>query len=187
MTATTSSPASSASWAAAALSTPPLIATSVRRGLALSSGVPALATAPSAPWSASAASSATCRLGGTSPPRAASTSSGPTRVQEGATLDELDHGAAGGGQRAAALGVEARLRDPVPLDAHAHAYEVAAGGTARETGIRSVGKNASAGRGIEMLGKGAHDGTYAIAASCSESPTLLNRAKTKQPKEEASG
>ena len=127
----------------------------------------------------------------------------PGGVQEGAALDELDDGAAGGGERTAALGVEARLRDPVALDAHAHAHEVTAGGTARETRVGSVGETAPAGWGVEMLGKGAQDETYAIARwSCSgrseraerrwgathrKSPTLLNRAKTKQPKEEAPG
>ena len=78
VTATTSSPASSASWAAAALSTPPLIATSVRRGLWRSRGLPARATAPSERCRASAVSCAACRFGGTRPPSAATTSAVPT-------------------------------------------------------------------------------------------------------------
>jgi hypothetical protein len=45
----TSWPASSASCAATALSTPPLIATSVRRALGSSRGAPSRAAAPSAP------------------------------------------------------------------------------------------------------------------------------------------
>ena len=48
VTAITSSPASSASWAAAALSTPPLIATRVRRELGSDRAAPSFAAAPSA-------------------------------------------------------------------------------------------------------------------------------------------
>ena len=90
-------------------------------------------------------------------PSAASTSSGPDarRIEEGRAVDELDDRAAGGGERAAALGVEARLGDAVALDAHAHAHEVAAGRAAGRARVRRVGENAQARGRVEMLGKGA--------------------------------
>ena len=80
VTATTSCPASSASWAATALSTPPLMATSVRPALGSIAAAPARAAAPSARCRASAASSAAWRFDGTRPPSASLSSSGPTRA-----------------------------------------------------------------------------------------------------------
>ena len=62
VTAITSSPASSASWAAAALSTPPLMATRVRRSFGSSRARPARAAWPSARCRASAVSSAAWRF-----------------------------------------------------------------------------------------------------------------------------
>ena len=75
VTAITSSPASSASWAAAALSTPPLMATRVRRSFGSSLATPARAAWPSARWRASAVSSAAWRFEGVNPPSAFAMSS----------------------------------------------------------------------------------------------------------------
>ncbi len=77
------------------------------------------------------------------------------RIEEGRALDELDDRAAGGGERATALGVEARLGDAPALDAHAHADEVATGGATGRARVGRVGENAQARGRVEMLGKGA--------------------------------
>ncbi len=68
------------------------------------------------------------------------------RVQQRPVLDQLDDGAAGGADGAAALGVEAGLRDAVALHSNRHAHEVTAGGAARGAGVRPVRERAEPAR-----------------------------------------
>ena len=140
-------PPRATSSAATALSTPPLIATSVRRGAARAASRARARRLPSARCSASAASSAAWRLAGLSPPSSSAISSAPMRAAPAAALPRTqpDGGAAGGDRRAAAAGVKAGVRDP-PLgaggvererDAHQIAARRPAGG-AREGVCRAV-------------------------------------------------
>ena len=107
---------------------------------ARSAGAPSRAAAPSARWSASAASSAAWRLAGIEPAERRGDVVGrdPRGVEEGRALHQLDDRAARGARGAAALGVEARLDDPVALHAHGHPHEVAAGRAAGRAGVRPV-------------------------------------------------
>ena len=75
----------------------------------------------------------------------------PRGVEKGLSLHELDHGAAGRPRGATALGVEARLGDAIPLDAHRHADQIAAGGAAGGAGVRRAGEGAKAARGVEVV------------------------------------
>jgi hypothetical protein len=71
----------------------------------------------------------------------------PGGVQGRTALDQLDDGAAGGACGAAPVGVEAGLRNPVSLDAHRDANQVAAGGPARGAGVRPARESAQPARG----------------------------------------
>ena len=154
VTATASRPARSTSSAATAESTPPLIATSVRRGSGASSAA-AAAAAPSARCSASAAMSAACSLPGESPPSSSAIARVPTRaaVEQPLARDQRDGSRAGRRQRAAALGVEARRRHAVTLDAQRDADQVAADGAAGRAGMCARRHDAAPGRRAEMLGE----------------------------------
>ena len=59
-------------------------------------------------------------------------------------------------QRAAALGVEARFRDAVALDAHRDAHEVAARGTAGGAGVRAATQRAPSRGRVQMIGERPH-------------------------------
>ena len=110
---TGSSPPSATSRAATALSTPPLIATSVRPSAGASRVPGERAAAPSARCSASAASSAAWRLAGLSPPSSSAISSRADArgVEQRRVAQQRDDRAAGGDRGAAAAGVEAGVGD----------------------------------------------------------------------------
>ena len=93
---------------------------------------PEEATPPSARWSASAASSAAWRRSGESPPSAAATRSGSIRArfEHFGSLGQLAERRRGRPGRGAALGVEARARDPAGLDRPARS------GSGRRSGRR---------------------------------------------------
>ncbi len=84
-------------------------------------------------------------------------------VEHAGALDELDDRARGRRERAAALGVEARLGHAVALHADGEADEVAAGGSSRRTGVRMPGEGAAPARRIEVFGETAQ-GLHASAA-----------------------
>ena len=72
-------------------------------------------------------------------------------VEEGPSLHQLDHRAAGGASRAAALGVETGLGHAVALDPHGDAEEVAAGRAAGGAGVRRSRERAEPPRGVEVV------------------------------------
>ena len=119
VTPATWSPASSASCAAAALSTP-RIATSVRRGRARAAAAPPRAP-PSARWEGVGRERGAWRFGGISPPARRPRGSAVLDLrggEEGLAVDQLDT-ALPAGARPHPLGVEAGLRDAVALHAPA--------------------------------------------------------------------
>ena len=120
VTATTSLPASMASCAAAALSTPPLMATSVRSARGASRGAPSRAASPMARCSASAVRSAAWAAAGErrAQPLRDGRGRDARRVQQRPALHQLDGGAAGGSHGGATAGVEPRLRHAVLLEPH---------------------------------------------------------------------
>ncbi len=107
-----------ASCAAAALSTPPLMATSVRSARGASRGAPSRAASPMARCSASAVRSAAWAAAGESVPSRSEMAAGVMRAasSSGRPSHQLDGGAAGGAHRGATAGVESRLRHAVLLE-----------------------------------------------------------------------
>ena len=77
-------------------------------------------------------------------------------LEEGPALDQLDHSASRGDQRATALGVEARLDDTLALHAYGHAHEVAARRAAGDARVGRIGEHASTRGQVEMVNEGAH-------------------------------
>ena len=153
VTATTSSPASRASWAAAAESTPPLMATSVRRGCGASSRRARLGRGAERPVQRVRGQRGGVALGrDEAAERAAHVLGGDAgRVQEGAALHELHDRASGRPRRAAALRVETGLDDAVALDPDGHAQEVPAGCAAGRSGVSRIGQRAEPAGGVEMV------------------------------------
>ncbi len=149
-------PAAAHRCATTALSTPPLIATSVRGSPVCGAGTTprAFTACPSARASASAASSAACSLPGLRPPSSSAISVVPIRAASriGVPRTSVDGGAAGRVRRAAAVGVEAGVGDRVAVDLDAERDLVTAGAAAAGDREPVVGDVAPAlGRGQVVL------------------------------------
>ena len=74
-------------------------------------------------------------------------------VQERNALHQLDQRAAGSGDSAAAIRVEAGGRDPRALDPHRYAHHVTAGGPAGGPRVRLSRKGAVAGGQAQVIGE----------------------------------
>ena len=153
VTATTSSPRAQASCAATALSTPPLIATSVRpaaRG--------ELRSAVRGSGAERGVERVTGELGGVHAAgreraERVRQTCGETqqRVEQGRSADQLDHSAARRTHGGAAAGLEAGVGHAVALDANCDAHGVAADRPAGRTGVRSVAQAPASARRREMV------------------------------------
>ena len=154
-----SPPAALTSSAATALSTPPLIATSVRPAARARAPRARGRRAPSARCSASAASSAAWRLAGAQPAELRRDLGGADArgVEQRGAAHERDGGAAGGDRGAAAAGVEAGVSDAavgaVRVERDREADQIAAGRAAGRAGERVVGRVPAPERVFEMVGQ----------------------------------
>ena len=75
----------------------------------------------------------------------------PRGVGHRGALEQLDRGAARCPRRAAAVGVEAGLGDPVALDPDRDADQITAGRAPGRAGVRPAGQGAEAARGGEVV------------------------------------
>ena len=154
VTATASRPARATSSPATAESTPPLIATSVRRGSRRERRAGAGGRAERAVQRVGG------QVGGVELARREPAQLGGDRVradargvQQRLALDQRDGGRAGGGDRAAARGLEAGGGHALALDADGDPDQVAAGGAAGGAVERRRRRDPTARRRVQMLGE----------------------------------